>query len=234
MIKPHSDPYGYKKLLIYRKADDLLSTCISLARQFPRDKTMFALADQMNRSARSGKQNIVEGWKRNSTKEYFEFLGFSIGAIAELEEDCDDIIKGRYKGLMGKMGVMGDIRKWEEREKRGEKGEGEGKYEQWIMERVEKIRFYPLDISLPPVIQLKLKCKELNFLLSKLQGSLERKMREEKGMSVKQVYAYEQRRNKQADEWYENMLKEQGKVRLINGQVVSKDQIPEGAKLWGE
>lgn len=68
-----------------------------------------SLADQMDRSARSGKQNIVEGWRRNTTKEYYDFLGFSIGAIAELEEDCDDVWKGIYPDLMGLKGIMGKM-----------------------------------------------------------------------------------------------------------------------------
>jgi len=68
-----------------------------------------SLADQMDRSARSGKQNIVEGWRRNTTKEYYDFLGFSIGAIAELEEDCDDVWKGIYPNLMGLKGIMGKM-----------------------------------------------------------------------------------------------------------------------------
>ncbi|HCP09066.1 MAG TPA: hypothetical protein DIT25_04710, partial [Candidatus Moranbacteria bacterium] len=93
--------------MVYKKAEELQSECSRITAQFPREKTLIALADQMDRSARSGKQNIVEGWKRNSTKEYYDFLGFSIGAIAELEEDCDDIWKGFYPGLMGVRGVMG-------------------------------------------------------------------------------------------------------------------------------
>ena len=96
MLKSHKDPYGYKKLLAYKKSEELQLACSHLTHLFPFSKTLSSLADQMDRSARSGKQNIVEGWKRNTTKEYFDFLGFSIGAIAELEEDCDDIVRGVY------------------------------------------------------------------------------------------------------------------------------------------
>ena len=107
MLKPYKDPYGYKKLLAYQKAEELQQKCAELTQHFPKTKTLIALADQMDRSARSGKQNIVEGWKRNTTKEYYDFLGFSIGAIAELEEDCKDVWKGIYADLMGIKGVMG-------------------------------------------------------------------------------------------------------------------------------
>jgi four helix bundle protein len=108
MLKPYTDPYGYKKLLAYKKAEELQMACSHLTRLFPFSKTLSSLADQMDRSARSGKQNIVEGWKRNTTKEYYDFLGFSIGAVAELEEDCDDIIRGAYPELVGIRGVMGE------------------------------------------------------------------------------------------------------------------------------
>ena len=114
-LKQSSSPYGYKSLLVYKKAEELQQACAELTRHFPpfshssSSKTLSALADQMDRSARSVKQNIVEGWKRNSTKEYHQFLGFSLGANAELEEDCNDIIKGVYAemGLKGEMGEMG-------------------------------------------------------------------------------------------------------------------------------
>ncbi len=33
---------------------------------------------------------------------------------------------------------------------------------------IEKLKFYPLDEKLPPIVKLKLPCKELNFLLHKL------------------------------------------------------------------
>lgn len=153
-LRQSHDPYGFKKLLVYAKADELQSACAAYTGTFPREKTLVALADQMDRSARSVKQNIVEGWKRNGTREYYDFLGFSMGANAELEEDCDDIIKGRYE--MGGKGL------------KGERG--------WDIARVEKLSFYPLDTHLPPLIRLKLRCKELNMLLQRLQKSLEGKM----------------------------------------------------------
>ena len=106
-IKPSRNPYGYRALLVYQKADTLQSLCATLISHFSHSKTLVALADQMNRSARSTKQNITEGWKRNSTKEYYEFLGYALASNAELEEDCTDIYKGHYRELMGEKGVMG-------------------------------------------------------------------------------------------------------------------------------
>ena len=202
MLKEARKIYGYKDLLVYKKAEELQKECSLLTSHFPHSshsiplKTLYALADQMNRSARSVKQNIVEGWKRNSTKEYYEFLGFSIGACAELEEDCDDIWKGFYPDLMGIKGIMGEKGNEEIIEKNettGERGTPSAPSTfsspsslstPLIPFDIEKIPFYPLDKSLPPVVQLKLRCKELNFLLEKLQKALVLKMENEKTMSA--------------------------------------------------
>ena len=118
----------------------------------------------------------VEGWKRNSTKEYHQFLGFSLGANAELEEDCNDIIKGVYKGI--------------EREK------GD-----WEIERVEKLPFYPLDTRLPLLIQLKLRCKELNMLLDKLQKSLVDKMSADHTLPQREMQSLARGREDANDAW---------------------------------
>ena len=200
MLKPSRQPYGFRNLLAYKKAEELQLECSRITAQFPKYKTLIALADQMNRSVRSAKQNIVEGWKRNSTKEYYDFLGFSIGANTELEEDCNDIWKGIYRDLMGVTGIMSE--KGNEKGVTGVMGEKEMNGEIGIMgvskekgeigvtgERgitfpsfktpltllsplilfdIEKIPFYPLDKKLPLIIQLKLRCKELNYLLYQL------------------------------------------------------------------
>ncbi len=181
-LKQSTNPYGYRELLVYKKAEEMQQACASLTALFPISppsphfKTLSSLADQMDRSARSVKQNIVEGWKRNSTKEYHQFLGFSLGANAELEEDCNDIIKGVYKGI--------------EREK------GD-----WEIERVEKLPFYPLDTRLPLLIQLKLRCKELNMLLDKLQKSLVDKMSADHTLPQREMQSLARGREDANDAW---------------------------------
>jgi hypothetical protein len=221
MLKSYSNPYGYKKLLAYQKAKELQVECRALTAKFPRTKTLLDLADQMDRSARSTKQNIVEGWKRNSTKEYNDFLGFSVGAVAELEEDCNDIWGEVYPELLNKREVMGEkgIKGSEmggmgnERGVRGARG---------FKGDIEKLRFYPLDKSLPPIVQLKLRCKELNYLITKIQTKLERKMSKEGGISNKdKIKIMTKRRNKE-DRAYEDFLKENGFIRLENGRVIKK------------
>src|SRR3990167_3962808 len=228
MIKQSQSPYGYKNLLVFKKAEELQLSCTALTGVFPKIKTLIALADQMNRSARSVKQNIVEGWKRNSTKEYYEFLGFSIGANAELEEDCMDIWKGIYPELKGIKGVMGAV---SEKGAMGEKGTPSTPLSSFSahtpfssLSDIEKLPFYPFNPSLPPVIQLKLRAKELNFLLSKLQKSLEEKMTAEHTLSAADRFKKSQTHQNKDKDWYEKTLAKQGFARMENGLIVKKEQ----------
>ena len=143
----------------------------------------------VNRSARSTKQNITEGWKRNSTKEYYEFLGYAVASNAELEEDFTDIWKGYYPELMGIKGVMGE---------RGVMGKMGEKFPP-----LESIPFYPLDPELPPVVQLKLRAKELNFLIERLQKSLVEKMSTENTLPTSERLRLREQTEKDFDHWLE-------------------------------
>src|SRR3989344_1387845 len=123
MLKQSQNPYGYRNLLVFKKSEELLEECLKLTRLFPYTKTLYDLADQMNRSARSVKQNICEGWKRNMLHEYYQFLGYAVASNAELEEDCTDIWNGYYKELMGIRGVTGEMEDKGEMEVTGEIGD---------------------------------------------------------------------------------------------------------------
>lgn len=188
-LKPARNPYGYRELLVYQKADNVQSFCAHLTSHFSHSKTLIALADQMNRSARSTKQNITEGWKRNSTKEYYEFLGYALASNAELEEDCTDICKGHYTELKEVKAVI------------GEKGKMMNSGE------LEKIPFYPLNQSLPPIVQLKLKTKELNFLLEQLQKSLVGKMESNLTLPVSERIKRREDVEADFDHWLEQQKK---------------------------
>lgn len=182
-------------MLVYKKADELQSETSLLTSLFSRSKTLLSLADQMVRSARSTKQNIVEGWKRNSTPEYYTFLGYSIASNAELEEDCNDIIAGKYRELMGKKGIM------------GERGPLNPFNSPSPLLVVEALLFYPLDSGLPPIVQLKLRCKEVNFLLDRLQKSLIDKMDKDHTLTSQDRMKQRETQRKKEDKWLGEYLK---------------------------
>lgn len=199
MLKQTRDTFGHRKLLVYKKAEELqlaLAAFIPERAIFKKEKTLIALADQMERSARSTKQNITEGWKRNSTQEYYQFLGYAIASNAELEEDFGDICKGIYesKGLNGIRGKERD--------------------------EMEKIPFYPLDPLLPLSLQLKLRAKELNFLLEKLQKSLVDKMSREHTLSVADRIKRNRAKEEAADRWLKEYMEKDEFIKLENGQWV--------------
>lgn len=142
-----------------------------------------------------------------------------MGANSELEEDCDDIWKGMYPELLTEKGVMG-----ERGNKMGEMGGMGEKRLGGDTEDIEKLKFYPIDPSLPPVVKLKLQCKELNYLLTQLQKSLVEKMESEHTLPRRDILQKQTiEKKKREGDFEEDFLKPLGLRRLPNGQVV-KDE----------
>lgn len=75
---------SYKDLLIWQKGIDLAVDVYSLTRDFP-ETEKFALSSQIKRSASSIPANIAEGYGRQSTKSYSQFIKISRGSLFELE-----------------------------------------------------------------------------------------------------------------------------------------------------
>lgn len=197
-------PEGYRDLLVYKKSEAVQTFTISIVATFPRTKTFVDLADQMSRSARSVTKNIVEGWKRNTTAEYLQFLGFSVGSNSELMEDAGDIVTGKYPELMGIKGIMGD----------------NGRVPR---DELDNISFYPLNASLPNAVKLFLMCKEVNYLFYKLQQSLDSKMDIELTKPQNQKIRGVWTKQNKADEELQDQLQKLGLTRLPNGQFIKQD-----------
>ncbi len=75
---------GYKDLIVWQKAMDLVEDIYLITRNFPNEER-YALADQMRRAAVSIPSNIAEGQSRNSQKEFKNFLSIAKGSKSELE-----------------------------------------------------------------------------------------------------------------------------------------------------
>jgi four helix bundle protein len=75
---------SYKDLLIWQKGIDLAVDVYSLTGDFP-EAERFALTSQIKRSASSIPANIAEGYGRQSTKSYSQFVKISRGSLFELE-----------------------------------------------------------------------------------------------------------------------------------------------------
>ena len=75
---------GFKKLLVWQKADELAYQVYLLTKNFPREES-YGLTSQLRRAAISIPVNIVEGTGRQGKKELKQFVNISLGSLAEVE-----------------------------------------------------------------------------------------------------------------------------------------------------
>lgn len=75
---------GYENLRVWQQSMDLVVAVYELVKTFPREE-LYALTDQIKRSAVSIPSNIAEGGSRNSKKEFVQFLYIALGSASELE-----------------------------------------------------------------------------------------------------------------------------------------------------
>lgn len=74
----------YKDLEIWKNGIELVKEIYKLTKDFP-DKEIYGLTSQMRRSAVSVPSNIAEGFRRQHSKEFKQFLSIALGSLAELE-----------------------------------------------------------------------------------------------------------------------------------------------------
>ena len=74
---------SYQDLTVWQKAMDLAEQCYRLTKTFPKAE-LFGMTSQIQRAAASIPANIAEGWGRNSTAEYIQFLRIAQGSLKEL------------------------------------------------------------------------------------------------------------------------------------------------------
>ncbi len=75
---------GYKKLLVWQKANEMVILTYALTKSFPRDE-VYGLTSQLRRAAVSVAANIVEGSARQGKKELKNFCNIALGSLAETE-----------------------------------------------------------------------------------------------------------------------------------------------------
>ncbi len=63
----------YKDLIAWQKAIKLVNAIYAVTKTFPSDEK-FGLTSQLNRAAVSVPSNIAEGWGRETTGNYLQFL----------------------------------------------------------------------------------------------------------------------------------------------------------------
>jgi four helix bundle protein len=75
---------SYKELNVWQKGIELVDKVYQLTDRFPKAE-LYGLVTQLRRAAVSVPSNIAEGFARQYTKEYLQFLYISLGSCAELE-----------------------------------------------------------------------------------------------------------------------------------------------------
>lgn len=73
---------GYKKLIVWQKADQLARQIYFETKSFPKEE-MYGLTSQLRRAAISVPTNIVEGYGRQGRKELKHFVNIALGSLAE-------------------------------------------------------------------------------------------------------------------------------------------------------
>ncbi len=74
----------YKDLIVWQKSIALVTSLYAITKTFPADEK-FGIVSQINRAAISVPANIAEGWGRESSKNYLQFLRISRDSLMELE-----------------------------------------------------------------------------------------------------------------------------------------------------
>lgn len=84
---------GYKYLRSYQLTVVIYDLTIEFCKRWIDIKSR--TKDQMEQAARSGKQNIAEGYLEKSLKGYIYLLGIAYASLGELLEDYEDFLRQR-------------------------------------------------------------------------------------------------------------------------------------------
>ena len=79
---------GYKELIVWQKAMDLVEAIYRVTQSFPRSE-VYGLANQMQRAAVSVPSNIAEGHGLKQTQAYIRHIAIASGSLAELETQLE-------------------------------------------------------------------------------------------------------------------------------------------------
>ena len=105
---------GYKKLIVWQKADELAYQIYIASKKFPREE-LFGITSQLRRAALSIPTNIVEGMGRQNRLEARQFTNIALGSLAETEYLLEFCVKlnllsaDEYKRLENLRSYLGAI-----------------------------------------------------------------------------------------------------------------------------
>lgn len=80
--------FGYRKLIAYQKAKEVVKRTYKLLKKFPADER-YAMCDQLRRASVSITSNIAEGVTRYSVKDKAHFIEMSYGSLMEVSSQFE-------------------------------------------------------------------------------------------------------------------------------------------------
>ena len=86
---------GYKKLIVWQKADERAYRIYMATRCFPKEE-WYGMTSQIRRAALSVPTDIVEGYGRQGRKELKQFINIALGSLAETEDLLDFSFRLNY------------------------------------------------------------------------------------------------------------------------------------------
>jgi len=105
---------GYKKLIVWEKADELALQVYLETKKFPKEER-YGLTSQLRRAALSVPTNIAEGMGRQGKNETKYFTNIALGSLAETEYLLEFCLKLKYldektfnslEGIRSEVGAM--------------------------------------------------------------------------------------------------------------------------------
>lgn len=171
------DPEGYKYLVPWSNAVLLRFFIRRFTESLP--KSEYRRKSQVDDAARSVVRNIEEGFKRTTTSEYLQFIGYSQGSLEEVKGDVREITEDKF--LTSKPGSS-----------LTEIGIDLGKFNQGLREdkgnyrKIKDFSYHPLAVLYPPLNKVRVLdltyeifielINKTDWLLRKLVESLELKL----------------------------------------------------------
>lgn len=80
--------FGYRKLVAYQKAKEVVKKTYKLLKKFPPEER-YAMCDQLRRASISVTSNIAEGVNRFSVKDKARFIEIAYGSLMEVSSQFE-------------------------------------------------------------------------------------------------------------------------------------------------
>ena len=84
----NTEGFGYRKLIAYQKAKEVVKRTYKLLKKFPKEE-QYAMCDQLRRASISITSNIAEGMNRYSVKDKNHFLEMAYGSLMEMSSQFE-------------------------------------------------------------------------------------------------------------------------------------------------